>query len=262
MFANWLEDSWNNLNDIPHIWYYIGGAGGGLVLLAVLMCILPRVRIPGIVLSIVGGVGIGLAAGILLMGLMGYTAKKPEEGGGDNQAAAGGRGGRGGNMPAPGGGGGFGGGAPGGFGGGAPGGFGAGGGRGGNTGMNKFQLTALVNKLDQMTEKPLEIKLTDKEKNEIREQLAGLGDLEELSDDAAKEKSEKLHELLKDQKDTMEKAGYRWPGQGGGGPFGGGPGGGRRGGGGQQEPPKNPFKEKPNAEHLKELTERLGKKQA
>ena len=67
------------------------------------------------------------------------------------------------------------------------------------------------------------IKLTDDQKKEVRDQLKGL-DGDELSDDAAKAKFEKLWDdvLQKDQKTILEEAGYRPPGQGGGGRGGGG----------------------------------------
>jgi hypothetical protein len=147
-----------------------------------------------------------------------------------------------------------GGGGRGGAGGGAPGGARGGGGGGGRGAPSpKAQLATLVSKLDVLTEKPLTVNLSAEQQKQVREQLTGLADADELSDDAAKEKLDKLLDVLKDQKDTFEAAGYRWPGAGnaGGPPGGGGP------GGGQQ--PANPFKGEENSKHLKQLTGRLGK---
>jgi hypothetical protein len=122
----------------------------------------------------------------------------------------------------------------------------------------KTMLANLVVKIDQLTAKPLQLKLDDDQKKKIQEQIDGLEKLEELDDAAAGQKMAALIEVLKDQKDTLEAAGYRWPGEVGGGPFeGGGPGGGRPGG----EAPKNPFNDEksPAYEHLKSLQNQLAK---
>ena len=210
---------------------YLALGGAVVVALSLGLYAIPgsRVKVPGIALSIVGGLGLGTALGMLLMGVYGL---RPEN------AANAGAGPVIGGIPV------MGGGAPGG-GGGGPGG---GGGRGS---VSKTQLATLVGKVDVLTEKPLALQLTDEQRQAMKEQLKGLADAEDLSDDDAKAKVDKLHELLKDQKATLEAAGYRWPGQGGGG--GGGP------GGGAPQPPPNPFKVEQNAKHLKALTERLDK---
>ncbi len=229
-------------------YYYLVGAGAVVVVLAVVLYALPgsKVKVPGIALSIVGSLGLGLALGIILMGWNGYVLKKPEPG---DSAPPPGMGAPGGGMPPmgavmmPG----------------APPGMGGRGGMGGGPNY-KAQLANLVNKLDVLTEKPLMVQLSDEQRKEVKEQLNGLADAEELSDDDAKAKFDKLHELLKDQTATLEAAGYRWPGEGGGGGRGGGRGG--RGGPGGPEPPKNPFTTEPNGKHLKDLTERLSKSHA
>jgi hypothetical protein len=131
----------------------------------------------------------------------------------------------------------------------------------------KGQIAQLVSKLDVLTEKPLEVRLNADQRKEVAEQLKGV-DADDLSDDAAKEKLDKLLDLVKDQKDTLKAAGYNWPGEGGRGPGGpGGPGGppglggppGPGGPGGPPGPPQNPFKNDANADHLKKLSERLEK---
>ena len=122
------------------------------------------------------------------------------------------------------------------------------GGMGGLRGPSpKGQLAQLVSKLDVLTDKPLAVQLTTEQRKQIQEQLNGLADAKDLSDDEAKAKLDKILDVLKDQKDTMEKAGYRWPGGGGGGPP---PGG---------SAPPNPFTTDANAGHLKSLSERLEK---
>jgi hypothetical protein len=139
---------------------------------------------------------------------------------------------------------------PGGGGGRGPG----GGGGGGRTAMSKAQLTTLVGKLDQLTQRPIFIELNSDQKKKIREQLQGLSEKDLVSDEDAKTRLDALLELLKDKKETLEEAGYRWPGAGGGGGFGGG---GFGGGGGQQ--PANPFKEGDGNKHLKSLLAVLSK---
>jgi hypothetical protein len=248
MFGEWTLD-WHR----QEFYHYLAVGGAIIVALSVAVYAVPggKFKVPGIVLSIIGSLGAGVASGVLLMGLYLHEREKKEaEANAGSENNAGGDAGRGGGgrmpMPMPGGGGG-------------PGGRGA-------EGANKAQLTRLVNKLDVMTEKPLVVQLSDKQRKEVNELLDGLADLEELTDDEAKEKSEKLHKLLEDQKATLTAAGYNWPGEGRGG-RGGGMGGGpmpgiARGRGDAPEPPKNPFKEKANAEHLKQLTDRLNKTQA
>ena len=145
-----------------------------------------------------------------------------------------------------------GGGAPGAPGGGRGGRGGPGGGRGGPGGGRgpsaKTQLASLVTKLDQLTAKPLSITLTADEKKKVLEQLKGLADKDEISDEEADRRLKALLDLLKDKKETLEAAGYRWPGGGGGG----------FGGFGAPQPP-NPFKEGDASKHLKSLDTTLGK---
>jgi len=161
---------------------------------------------------------------------------------------------------APGGDGGGGGGKGGGFGkGGAGGGFGkgpggAGGGGGGQRGPSpKTQLANLVTKLDLLTQKPLSVELTADQKKKVGEQLKGLTDADDLSDEDATKRLDALKDVLKENIETLEAAGYRFPGQGGpgGAPGAGGPGGGR--------PPANPFKDEQTGKHLKSLESQLAK---
>lgn len=142
-------------------------------------------------------------------------------------------------------------GAPGGGGkGGAPGGKGgdkAGGGKGkgGFTPSPKTQLAQLVVKLDALTKKPLAVELTPEQKKQVKELLADLDAKDALSDDDAKAKFEALLKLVAGQRDTLEAAGYRWPGTLPGAPPG--------------EPPPNPFKEGDPANRLKSLRESMAK---
>jgi hypothetical protein len=122
------------------------------------------------------------------------------------------------------------------------------GGMGGFGPTPKTQLAQLVTKLDVLTAKPLSIELTDDQRAKVREQIKGLASDEELSDDEAAKRMNAILDVLKDQKATLEAAGYRWPGEGGG-----------FGGFGTPQPP-NPFKEGKDAEHLKDLDARLAKK--
>jgi hypothetical protein len=232
---------------------YLAVAGAVVIALSVGVYAVPgnRLKVPGIALSIVGGLGAGIALGVIFMGAMGCEIKKMDDGGNSPPPD----GARGGPPPMM-----MGRGGPGGPGGGGPpmmGGFG--GGRGGPS--SKVRLAQLVNKLDVLTEKPLTVQLNDEQRKEIQGQLTGLADAEELTDDDAKERLDRLQEVLKGHKATFEAAGYVWPREGGGnGPPPGAPGGPPAGGGGRggQQPP-NPFKAEQNADHLKRLTERLDK---
>jgi hypothetical protein len=219
-------------------YHYLAVAGGVVVVLAIGLYMVPggKMKVPSIALSNVGSLGLGLALGVILMGMLGYEPKKADSEGG--AAPPGGGGPPAGMMPP----------------------MGRGGGRGPAPANYRQQLATLVSKLDVLTEKPLTVKLSDDQRKEVQEQLKGLADADELTDGDAHERFEKLHEALKDQTATLEAAGYRWPGEGGGGGGErGGGGGGRGGGAGAPEPPTNPFKSEPNSKHLKDLNARLEK---
>jgi hypothetical protein len=188
-------------------------------------------KLIAIAAAVVVAFAAGVVLGVIYMGLMGYhlsplaDASSPQTppGGSVGTPPAGG-----GMPPAP-------------------------GGMGGMRGPSpKAQLAQLVSKLDVLTAKPLSVQLTAAQSKQIQEQLKGLADAKELADDDAKVRLEKLLDVLKDQKETFEAAGYRWPGEGG---RGGGPPGGMGGG----APPANPFTTDTNANHLKSLSERLEK---
>ena len=118
-----------------------------------------------------------------------------------------------------------------------------GGGMGGPRGPNpKNQLVALVAKLDQLTQKPLSIEFTPDQKKQVGERLKGLESLETLADDDAKKRLDTLLEILKDQKETLTAAGYRWPGE----RF------------SRPADVPNPFKDAKNGKALGALQERLG----
>jgi hypothetical protein len=245
-------------------YYFLAAAGAIVIALSIGLYAVPgrALKVPGIAVSIVGSLGLGLAAGVMFMGVMGYQIKKEEpENPNPPQADAGG-GGRGGGgrggMMGGGGGGMMGGGMMGGGG-------GPGGGRGGGGGFGgpspKTQLANLVGKLDLLTDKPLTVNLTEEQRKQLQEPLKGLAEADDLSDDDAREKMKKLHDVLtKEQRDSIRAAGYAWPEELGGARSGGGalgPGATDRGRGGEK--PANPFKGEENAKHLKQLNERLGK---
>lgn len=140
----------------------------------------------------------------------------------------------------------------------------------------KGQLAALVDKLNLLTGKPLTLELNDEQKKQLREQVKGLQDIQELSDSEAQKKIEAVQEALRDQRELLEAVGYRWsnpgeaaqgpmgigPGAGGMGGFGGGPavpgmGGRGRGGNPPAEMTPNPFAEGKNRKSLEALQDRL-----
>lgn len=244
---------WTELN-----WYYYLAIGGVVVVvLALLLYFTPiaRIKIPAILLGVLGGLVVGTALGAALVMAMIAMGDKQDrvyaKSGDESPAGGGGRpgmaGGGGGRPGMAGGGGrqgmGSGGGRPG-MGGGPPG--GGGGGRGPNT---KAQLASLITKLDLLTHKSLAVTLDAEQKKKVRESVQKLDEGKELSDDEAKAKLDDLQKILnEDQRKTLEAAGYRWPAQGGG------RGGGR---GGAPETPPNPFREGENSEHLKSLLAEL-----
>lgn len=125
---------------------------------------------------------------------------------------------------------------------GAPGGPGGAGKAGGFRGPSpKNQLVSLVDKLDLLTQKPLSISLSADQKKQVAERLKGLEALETLADEDAKTRLDALLETLKDHKETLEAAGYRWPGQ----PF------------SRPANVPNPFKDEKNGKALSALQQRV-----
>jgi hypothetical protein len=213
-------------------YHYLAIGGGAVVLIALILYFTPiaRLKVPAVIIGIIGGFGAGAALGVLGMASFGYRLDSRME---DNTAS---------NTPPPGMG-------PMMMGGGMRMG-GGGGGRammgGGGRGPNpKTQLATLVTKLDQLSGKPLSLSLSTEQKQKVRDQLQKLEDGEELKEDDAKQRLDSLLVVLQDQRKTLEAAGYRWPGAG--------QGGGQGGGGRAQANEPNPFRDDENSHHLKSL---------
>ena len=222
------------------VYHYIAIGGGGLAVLAILLYfVLPRgLKIPAGVIStvaaLIGGVGIGVVG----MAACGYETKKPDlsaSGPPPDMAnmmkGPGGKGPPGGGLP------------PGmpmpGIGGGKK-----GGGFGGKGPNSKNQLAQLVTKLQQLTEKPLTITLTEKQREVLREQLKDLEKEDELSDGDAKTRLDNILEAFTDSKSTLEAAGFRWPGAGL----------------AMQSNTPNPFMDDDNHDRLRALQKSVGQK--
>jgi hypothetical protein len=226
---------------------------------------LAQAQVPTIITSSVISLLVGGAIGASVMMYLGYDPlHKPLTGGqetaeGDAQAKGGGMMGggmRGGGPP----GGMMGGGPPGGMmgKGGPPGGMRGGGPpgmapggamlSGMGTPSPKAQLALLVAKINQLTNKPLQLTLDEEQRAKLSEQLKGLSDEDELSEDDAKKRLEGILDILKGQKEMLEAAGFRWPGSG---PS-------------AQRPANspNPFAEGDGQEHLKQLEKRLEKRKS
>ncbi len=205
-------------------------------------------KVPAIIAAAVisFALGVGVTVGAMLVAFPEIYKPKPE---GDG-ATPDGRSGQPLIMPMGGGPGGPGGG-PGGPGGGPGGPGGRPGGPGGGP-NSKIQLAVLINKLEVLTQKPLIIQLDDEKQKKLAEQLQGLEAKEELSEDEAKDRLEAILVIVKDNRETLEAAGYRWPGER--------PAGGAAGGRPADVP--NPFKEGDNNKHLKSLQELLAKGKA
>jgi hypothetical protein len=204
---------------------------------------LSQAQVPTIIASSLVCFVAGAALGGVVMFYLGYDPSKNRLTGGGGESQEGstpegpppGMGGKGGGGPPMGKGGG---GPPMGKGGGGPPG-GMEGARGGPA-SNKSQLAALVTKLDQLTSKPLALKLTEKQSAELAKQLEGLDAEKGVSEAEAKRRLDAILEIVKGDKETLEAAGFRWPGE-------------------MQWPPPadNPFSDDEAKEHLKKLQERV-----
>jgi len=232
---NWIPN-WTDLT----LYHYLAIAGAALVLVALLLHFTPiaRLKMPAVLLGVVGGLGTGIALGVLSMASIGYHFKPSTD-----QSAQSSSPGMGAMIMPPAG-------PPGMPGAGMRGGGGRamGGGRGPNP---KTQLVALVTKLDQLSGQPLQLTLSVEQKKKVEEQLQELDKEKELKPEDAQKRLDALRKVLDpDQLNVLDVAGYRWPSSG-------------QGGGGR--PPAadqpNPFTQKPNADHLKSLRAHLdGKK--
>jgi hypothetical protein len=223
-------------------WQYFAFAGGGLLVIAVVLYFIPagKLRLPGVVTAGFGGTALGLALGVLLMASFGYKPSR-EESPPDAEAARPKMGAGGGAIP-----------KAGGFGGGMPK-AGTGGPGGGGPRSSKAQLAELVTALDQVADRPVTITLSPAQRRTIAAQLAGLDAAADLSEEEARAKVQAIHQIVETDYEALAAVGYRAliPGKGN---AGGGPGMAK---GPPKEPPPNPFKEGPAAQHLKSLLDRL-----
>jgi len=223
-------------------YHYLIAAGVVVIVLALILYFIPafRIKMPAIAIAVLGSLAAGLGIGMVVMAALGYHLEPRTSV--DEPPGAGGTQGKGSEMMKGMGGRGKGGGGMAGMmSGKGKGGGGMGGGRGPSP---KTQLATLIDKLDVLTSKPLAIELTPDKKVKVAELLKGLDDKAELSDEDAKQKLDALLAEVQDQKRTLEAAGFRWPGEGGG----------RAG-----AAPPNPFMDEANSQHLKALQERLAK---
>jgi hypothetical protein len=220
-------------------WYnWLAIGGGVMIVLTLLVYVCFRntaVKVPAIVVSSLACLVAGAGVGIMILVFLDWGPKSKSQA---NTGGGGGGGGRGMMMPMM-----------------NPG-QGGGQGQGPNS---KPQLVTLVAKLEVLTDKPLFIQLTDKQKKAIHEQLKKLRDQKELSEKKAKEILEALQEILEDYTPVLAKVNAGQTGRGGrGGMAGGGRGGrGGRGQGAMPDPNANPFTEDANSKKLKSLEGRL-----
>jgi hypothetical protein len=229
-----------NLNDLQ-TWQYVVIGGGALLVLSFILYFLPvkKLKIPGVLTATVGGLAVGLAAGVIWLAGYGYKPTAPE---GEPSAEA--KDGPPSPMMM-----GKGGGAPKG-GGGAP----KGGGFGGPPPSPRVQLVTLVNTLDRLVDQPVALSLTADDRAAIASQLKGLDKAGSISDDDARAKLDAILKVVEKDRKALEAVGYRWPNPDGKGPA--------RGGFGGPAPKDspNPFRDGSTGDHLKSLQERLDKK--
>ena len=213
------------------LYHYLAIGGAGVILVGLVLYFTPiaRLKIPAIFLGVVGGLGAGAGLGIVAMAYYGYHWEPRE----DPDAASNAPGPPG-MMP------------PGMMGGGGPPNM-MGGGAAGRGPTSKTQLVSLITKLDLLTHHSLAVRLNDEQKKKVRQQIVKLDEKQDISEREAKERLDALLVVLKDQRETLESAGYRWPGQSG----------------GAGQPPQsqpNPFREPQNGKHLKSLQNQLEEK--
>jgi hypothetical protein len=108
---------------------------------------------------------------------------------------------------------------------------------------SKAQLVSLVTKLSQLTEKPLSITLNEDRKKKVAEQIKDLETLDNLSDDEASKRLKALLDVVKDDRESMESAGFTCGG-----------------GFGPRKDDPNPFKSERNSKTLKALQDRVATK--
>jgi hypothetical protein len=77
------------------------------------------------------------------------------------------------------------------------------------------QLVTLVAKLDFLTRKPGLLTLTKEQRDKVAEQLVGLEDLKELTDEGAAKRVNKILTALDDHKEVLEMVGVQFPGSAG-----------------------------------------------
>jgi hypothetical protein len=185
------------------LYHYLAAGGGALALIAVVLYfVLPReLKIPIGIISTVAALVAGFGLGVIGMAVFGYLPMRPAP---DADAGA--------VPPAP----------PGGAMAKGPGkgpgmggpGMGGGKGKGKEKGKGqgptaKAQLALLVNKMQQLTDKPLALTLSGERRNAIREQLKDLTEPEELTDVDAKRRLDAILEVVKDDRKTLEAVGFR-----------------------------------------------------
>jgi hypothetical protein len=73
-------------------------------------------------------------------------------------------------------------------------------------------LALLVTKLDLMTTQPAALRLTDKQRGELVEQLAQIEDIDKVSDEDIQKHVDALLKILEPNKDALEAVGFHWPG--------------------------------------------------
>ena len=86
-------------------------------------------------------------------------------------------------------------------------------GGGGGPPSPKTQLTNLVTKLDKLTGQPLNFRFKPETSKKVSEQLKGLSELKELTDDDAKKRLEGLKVALvldEEASNALEAVGFAW----------------------------------------------------
>jgi hypothetical protein len=108
------------------------------------------------------------------------------------------------------------------------------------------QVVTLIAKLDELTAEAGKLELTAEQQAKVRDQLQALTVPDYLADSVAREHMDAILKVLENHRQTLEAAGFKWPG----GTY-----------NPNMRPGPNPFKEGEPAKHLKALLDRFQSKQ-
>lgn len=161
----------------PQTWHTVLIGGGIALALSFVLYYLPTkwLRIPAVLIAVLGGAAVGLGAGIFAVRGAGYQFTEPESTTGNmGQMLA--------NNPAP---------PP------PP--------------SSRIHLVVLVNALERLVDQPVALTLSPADRSAIATQLKGLDKSEEIAEADAGAKLDAILKVVEKDRKALEAIGYRWP---------------------------------------------------